>query len=80
MKAAHTKFFTAVSWVLIYSGLTGTAVMCLAMFFMPGGPVKVVATMLPATIMFLTLSVGIGGMLRVLLSIDQQLMPKSREP
>ncbi len=79
MKAAHTRFLTVVSWVLIYAGLIGTAVMSLAMIFMPGGPARVVATMLPATIMLLTLSVGIGGMLRVLLSIDQQLMSKSRE-
>ena len=79
MKAAHTRFLTVVSWVLIYSGLTATAVMFFAMFFMPGGLAMVVATMLPATIMLLTLSVGIGGMLRVLLSIDQQLMSKSRE-
>ena len=79
MTTAHSRFLTIVSWVLIYSGLIGTAVMCLAMFLIPGGPVKSVVTLLPATIMFLTLSVGIGGMLRVLLSINQHLMSESRE-
>ena len=79
MSPTHMRFLTFVSWVLIYSGVIGTFVMCVAMFFIPGGPVKSVATLLPATIMFLTLSVGIGGMLRVLLSIDQHLMSKSRE-
>ncbi len=79
MSPAHTRFFTFISWVLICSGLIGTFVMCLAMFFIPGGPVKSVATLLPATIMFLTLSVGIGGMLRVLLSIDDHLMSESRK-
>jgi len=80
MKPAHSRFLTFISWVLIYGGLIGTVVMCLAVFFIPGGLVKGVATLLPATIVFLTLSVGIGGMLRALLSIDQHLMSNSREP
>ena len=79
MKPDHSRFLTFISWVLIVAGLLGTVVMCLAIPFMPGGLVKGAVTLLPATIMFLTLSVGIGGMLRVLLSIDQQLMSKVRE-
>ncbi|MGV8930004.1 MAG: hypothetical protein ACOH1E_09630 [Brevundimonas sp.] len=79
MSPAHSRFLTFISWVLMYSGVLGTVVMCVAIFFVPGGLVQGVATLLPATIMFLTLSVGIGGILRVLLSIDQQLMSKSRE-
>jgi ABC-type transport system involved in multi-copper enzyme maturation permease subunit len=78
MSPAHARFLTVISWVLIYSGLIGTVIMGGAIFFIQGGPVKGVATLLPATIMFLTLSVGIGGMLRVLLSIDQHLMSESR--
>ena len=79
MKPGHSRFLTFISWVLIGAGLLGTVVMCLAIPFMPGGPAKGAVTLLPATIMFLTLSVGIGGMLRVLLSIDQQLMSKVRK-
>jgi len=77
VKPAQSRFLSVVSWVLIGAGLIGTAVMCLAIPFMPGGPVKGAVTLLPATVMFLTLSVGIGGMLLVLLSIDARLAQRS---
>ena len=70
------KLLTAASWVLMVLGLIGTVLMGLAMMGMPGTVAQRVVSMVPAAVMLLTLSFGIGAVLRVLLSIDQKLEAK----
>ena len=73
MKPSLAKFLTASSWVLMVLGLIGTVLMSLATLGMPGTAAQRVVSMVPAAVMLLTLSFGIGAVLRVLLSIDQKL-------
>lgn len=77
MKPSLVKFLTTASWVLMVLGLIGTVLMSLAMTGMPGTVAQRVVSMVPAAVMLLTLSFGIGAVLRVLLSIDQKLGAKA---
>ena len=80
MKPHLSRFFVAVSWVLIWTGAIGTILMGLAMLALDIGVAQKIASLLPAAVMLLTLSVGTGAMLRVLVSIDQRLATSTREP
>ena len=76
MKPGLSRFFVVVSWVLMWTGAIGTLLMALAMLALDIGVAQKIASLLPAAVMLLTLSVGTGAMLRVLLSIDAKLNQK----
>ncbi|MDO9609813.1 MAG: hypothetical protein ACK4NU_06855 [Brevundimonas sp.] len=71
------RFLTGASWVLMVLGILGTALMGVAMLGMPGTAAQRIASMVPAAVMLLTLSFGIGAVLRVLLGIHKLLEAKA---
>ena len=77
MKPGLRRFLIMSSWFLMVLGLLGTILMSIAMAGMPGSPAQRAVSIVPAAVMLLTLSFGIGAVLRVLLSIDQKLEAKA---
>ncbi|MFN7111097.1 MAG: hypothetical protein ACK4M2_05625 [Brevundimonas sp.] len=71
------RFLTGASWVLMVLGILGTALMGVAMLGMPGTAAQRIVSMVPAAVMLLTLSFGIGAVLRVLLGIHKLLEAKA---
>ena len=78
MSVGLREFFRVASWAAIIIAVAATALMILAIFALPGTWATRVASIVPASSMMLILGFSAGGVLRMLVSIDERLSSTER--